>query len=203
MIGRRAGSDLDEEVARAIEEIEEIEREAIKRVAAESSELTEKERLRRILKVVAQGHVLRKAVGTDPGEWSDELKAELLALRPDRTIEEFAEFVRSLRAGEVVSEVSLRGKDRIARADLFLVVDQDGKMKLNDDKPVTFANLGGELKKQRSLKDSTSMIIIQVDKRLSQSRIVEIMDIARQAGLVDQIIAETDTTADHVIATEP
>ena len=141
-------------------------------------------------------------MGTDPGEWYDELKAELLDLRPDRTIEEFAEFVRGVRAGEVVSEDSLRGKDRTTRADLFLVVDQDGNMKLNDDKPVTFANLGGELKKQRSLKDSTSMIIIHADKRVTHAQIRKIMDIARQEGLVDQIIAETDS-ADQVIATEP
>ena len=187
LVGTRK-ADLDEAVARAIEEIEEIEREAIERVAAESSELTEKEQLRRILKTVAQSHVLREAVGTDPGEWSDALKAELLALRPDRTIEEFAEFVRNLRAGEVVYGHSVRREDRTKPESLFLVVDQAGKMKLNHN-PVTFANLEEELKKQRGLRDSTSMIIIQGDTLVSHAQIVEIMDIARQAGLVDQIIA--------------
>ena len=58
-----------------------------------------------------------------------------------------------------------------------------------NDKPVTLATLGEELKKQRSLMDSTSMIIIQGDPLVSHAQIVEIMDIARQAGLVDQVIA--------------
>ena len=39
--------DLEEAVVRVIEEIEKVEREAIDRVAAESSELTERERLRK------------------------------------------------------------------------------------------------------------------------------------------------------------
>ena len=62
-------------------------------------------------------------------------------------------------------------------------------MKLNDDKPVTLATLAGELKKQRSLLDSTSMIIIQVHEDAPRAHVREIMDIAREAGLVDQVIA--------------
>ncbi len=202
VVGRRK-SDLVEPLARAIEEIEDIEREAIERVAAESSELTEEERLRRILEALAQSHVLRRAVGTDPDEWSEETKVQLLALKPDRTIEEFAEFVRGVRSGTVLYGYSVRGKEGRERENLFLVVDQDGNMKLMNDKPVTLATLGEELKKQRSLMDSTSMIIIQGDPLVSHAQIVEIMDIARQAGLVDQIIAETDSIADQTIATEP
>ncbi len=135
VVGRRK-SDLVEPLARAIEEIEDIEREAIERVAAESSELTEEERLRRILEALAQSHVLRRAVGTDPDEWSEETKVQLLALKPDSTIEEIAEFVRGVRSGTVVYGYSVRGKDRMERrAGLFIVVDQDGNVKLNH-KPV-------------------------------------------------------------------
>ena len=183
-------SDLDEALARAIEieDIGEAVENAVERIEAESSELTGKERLRRILKAVAETHILREAVATDPDEWSDELKAQLLAFRPESTLEAIAVVVREARNGTV-------------RANLFLVVDQDGNMKLMKDKPVTFATLGEELKKQRNLMDGTSMIIIQVDKRVTHPQIVKIMDIARQAGLVDQIIAETDSIA--AIATEP
>ncbi len=135
VVGRRK-SDLVEPLARAIEEIEDIEREAIERVAAESSELTEEERLRRILEALAQSHVLRRAVGTDPDEWSEETKVQLLALKPDSTIEEIAEFVRGVRSGTVVYGYSVRDKDRMERrAGLFIVVDQDGNVKLNH-KPV-------------------------------------------------------------------
>ncbi len=169
--------DLEEAIAQAIE-----------RVAAASSELTEKERLRKILEAIIQSHILQKAVATDPDEWSDELKTRLLALKPDSTIEEIAEVVRNARAGTVVYGYSVRGKDRMEPGSLFLMVDQDGNMKLNEEK-VTFATLGEELKKQRGLMDSTSMIIIQGHKRVTHAQIVEIMDIARQAGLVDQVIA--------------
>ena len=174
--------DLEEAIAQAIE-----------RVAAASSELTEKERLRKILEAIIQSHILQKAVATDPDEWSDELKTRLLALKPDSTIEEIAEVVRNARAGTVVYGYSVRGKDRMEPGSLFLMVDQDGNMKLNEEK-VTFATLGEELKKQRGLMDSTSMIIIQGHKRVTHAQIVKIMDIARQAGLVDQIIAETEAS---------
>ena len=174
--------DLEEAIAQAIE-----------RVAAASSELTEKERLRKILEAIIQSHILQKAVATDPDEWSDELKTRPLALKPDSTIEEIAEVVRNARAGTVVYGYSVRGKDRMEPGSLFLMVDQDGNMKLNEEK-VTFATLGEELKKQRGLMDSTSMIIIQGHKRVTHAQIVKIMDIARQAGLVDQIIAETEAS---------
>ena len=71
---------------------------------------------------------------------------------------------------------------------LSIVVDQDGNMKLND-KSVTFATLKEELQAKRQLLDNTTMIIIQGDERATHSQIVQIMDIARQVGLVDQIIA--------------
>ena len=80
---------------------------------------------------------------------------------------------------------------------LLLVVDQDGRMKLNDkpvglvnkvsDKPVTFTTLKEELQAKRQLLDNTTMIIIQSDERAPHGKLARIMDIARQAGLVDQV----------------
>lgn len=180
--------DLHEAIARAME-VEDIEREAIERVTAENDDLTGEEKLRRILEAVVQSHILKEAVATDPDEWSDELKTRLLELRPGSTIEEIAEVVRNARTGAVVHGYSLRGQNRTERANLFLVVDRDDNMKLNNDKPVTLDTLAEELKKQRSLLDSTSMIIIQVHEDATRAHIREIMDIARKAGLVDQIIA--------------
>ena len=130
------------------------------------------------------------AVRMEPDDWSDELKAVLLALRPDSTIEEIAKFARRIRGRTESYTPPVHGTDRIEPGSLFHmvdIVDQDGNMKLND-KPVTLATVGEELKKQRSLKDSTSMIIIRGDKRVTQAQVAEIMDIAWQAGLVNQVI---------------
>ena len=177
-----------EPLFRAIGEIEHIEREAIERVAAESSELTGEERLVRILEALARSHVLRKAVGIDPDEWSDELKAQLLALMPDSTIEEIAKSARGVRSGFRQYTYSPRGMDRMEPGVLLLVVDQDGNMKLSDQ-PVTLATLGEELKKQQSLNDSTAMVMIQGDRHVNHPHILEIMDIVVQAGLVNQVLA--------------
>ena len=61
-------------------------------------------------------------------------------------------------------------------------------MKLNH-KSVTFATLKEELQAQRQRLDNTTLIIIQGDDHATHSQIVQIMDIARQVGLVDQVIA--------------
>ena len=74
------------------------------------------------------------------------------------------------------------------KENLFVVVDQDGNMKLNH-KTVTFANLKEELERKRELLDDTTLIIIQGDERATHGQIVQIMDIARQVGIVDQVIA--------------
>jgi biopolymer transport protein ExbD len=74
------------------------------------------------------------------------------------------------------------------KENLFIVVDQDGNMKLNH-KTVTFANLMEELEYKRGILDNTTLIIIQGDERATHGQIVQIMDIARQVGIVDQIIA--------------
>ena len=74
------------------------------------------------------------------------------------------------------------------KENLFIVVDQDGNMKLNH-KTVTFANLKEELEYKRGILDNTTLIIIQGDERATHGQIVNIMDIARQVGIVDQVIA--------------
>ena len=74
------------------------------------------------------------------------------------------------------------------KENLFIVVDQDGNMKLNHQ-TVTFSNLKNKLQEKRQLLDNTTMIIIQGDERATHGQIVQIMDIARQVGIVDQIIA--------------
>ena len=187
-----------ERIHKGIRTPQEIDTEGVRRrivAVTDSGEVTmsvaewsgRKEVMEHRVLALARSHVMRKAVEMDPEEWSDEVKALLLALRTDSTIEEIAEFVRGVRSG-TVDRYSVRGMDRTEPGSLFLMVGQEGNMKLND-KPVTLATLGEELKKQRSLKDSTSMIIIQGDKRVTHAHIVEIMDIARQAGLVKQVIA--------------
>jgi biopolymer transport protein ExbD len=74
------------------------------------------------------------------------------------------------------------------KENLFIVVDQDGNMKLNH-KTVTFANLREELEYKRGILDNTTLIIIQGDERATHGQIVQIMDIAQQVGIVDQVIA--------------
>ena len=81
------------------------------------------------------------------------------------------------------------------KENLFIVVDQDGNMKLNH-KQVTFANIKEELQLKRELLDNTTMIIIQGDERSTHGQIVQIMDIARQVGIVDQVIATEPNRGD-------
>ena len=78
------------------------------------------------------------------------------------------------------------------KENLFIVVDQDGNMKLNH-KTVTFANLKDELVSKRAILDNTTAIIIQGDERATHGQIVNIMDIAREVGLLDQVIATAPT----------
>jgi biopolymer transport protein ExbD len=81
------------------------------------------------------------------------------------------------------------------KENLFIVVDQDGNMKLNHQQ-VTFGNLKEKLEEKRKLLDNTTMIIIQGDERSTHGQIVNIMDIARQVGIVDQVIATEPNRGD-------
>ena len=85
-----------------------------------------------------------------------------------------------------VSKVSAES----SKQNILIVVDQDGNMKLND-KSVTFATLKEELQAKRQQLNNTTMIFIQLPERhsLRRSQIDQIYRIARQVGLVDQVIA--------------
>ena len=84
---------------------------------------------------------------------------------------------------------SSQDDDNLAAENLFIDVDQDGNMKLKTDKSVTFATLKEELQAKRQLLDNNTMLIIQGDERSTHGQVAQIMDIARQVGLVDQVIA--------------
>ncbi len=89
-----------------------------------------------------------------------------------------------------------------SKKNIFLIVDQDGNMKLNN-KSVTFTTLKEELQAKRQQLDNTTMIFIQGDERATHSQIVQIMDIARQVGLVNQIIATEPQPAKAKGAAKP
>jgi len=87
----------------------------------------------------------------------------------------------------VAAEAS-RDDDNLTAENPFIVVDQHGNIMLND-KSVAFTDLKERLRTKRRLLDNTTMIIIQSDERAPHGMIAGIMDIARQAGLVDQLVA--------------
>ncbi|MDE2734554.1 MAG: biopolymer transporter ExbD [Gemmatimonadota bacterium] len=87
----------------------------------------------------------------------------------------------------VAAEAS-RDDDNLTAKNPFIVVDQHGNIMLND-KSVAFVDLKERLRTKRRLLDNTTMIIIQSDERAPHGMIAGIMDIARQAGLVDQLVA--------------
>ncbi len=87
----------------------------------------------------------------------------------------------------VAAELS-RDDDNLTTENPFIVVDQHGNIMLND-KSVAFTDLKERLRTRRRLLDNTTMIIIQSDERAPHGMIAGIMDIARQVGLVDQLVA--------------
>ncbi len=101
----------------------------------------------------------------------------------------------------ITSKVS-KVETESSKKNIFIVVDQDGNMKLND-KPVTFATLKEELQAKRQQLDNTTMIFIQGDEHTTHSQTVQIMDIARQVGLVNQIIATEPQPAKYKGAAKP
>jgi len=73
---------------------------------------------------------------------------------------------------------------------LFLVIDQDGNMKLNR-RTVTFADLKDQIEQGRRTFNNTTTLIIQADKKTFHGVVVKAMDIAKKAGIVDNVIATT------------
>ena len=74
------------------------------------------------------------------------------------------------------------------KENLFIVVDQAGNMKLNHQTG-PFASLRDTPPEKRKLHDNTNNNLRQGGERATHGQIVQIMDIARQVGIVDQIIA--------------
>ena len=58
-----------------------------------------------------------------------------------------------------------------------------------NQKPVTFANLKEEIAEQRALFDNTTMLIIQADEKAFRGQVVKVMDIAKEAGIIDLVVA--------------
>ena len=140
--------------------------------------------------------VVVRAMATPAEEWTEDLNADIERARWD--LDEFSEEIRSRRVWQEAmatdpDEWSEELKARILalkvpkKGNLFIVY-QDGSMKLNDES-VTFATLKEELQAKRQLHDNTTMIIIQGDEDAARAQIVQVMEIARQVGLVDQVIA--------------
>ena len=100
-----------------------------------------------------------------------------------------------------ISKVS-KGAAESSKKNILIIVDQDGNMKLNDTS-VTFATLKEELQAKRQQLDNTTLIIIQGNERATHSQIVQIMDIARQVGLIDQVIATEPQPAKDKGAAKP
>ena len=74
------------------------------------------------------------------------------------------------------------------KENLFVVIDEDGMMKLNH-KTVTFNSLKDELSRKRQELDNTTVLIIQGDEMSFHGQVVKVMDIARQVGIIDLVIA--------------
>lgn len=72
---------------------------------------------------------------------------------------------------------------------MFLTIDEDGNMKLNR-RSVTFANLEEKIKETMNRLD-TKTFIIQADKRTLHGVVVKAMDVAKKAGVAENIIATT------------
>ena len=103
-------------------------------------------------------------------------------------------------AANVATELS-RNDDNLTTENPFIVVDQHGNIML--DKSVAFTDLKEILRTKRRLLDNTTMIIIQGDERAPHGMIAGIMDIARQVGLVDQLVATEPQPEVTKVAVEP
>jgi biopolymer transport protein ExbD len=84
---------------------------------------------------------------------------------------------------------------------LFIVIDKDGNMKLNH-RTVTINNLKQMIEENRRKLDMTTTLIIQADKRTFHGVVVKVMDIAKKAGIVDNVIATEPTEEEEEIEEE-
>ena len=71
---------------------------------------------------------------------------------------------------------------------LYLTIDEDGKMQLNQ-KSVTFVNLKKKMAKERARLNDTTTIVIYADEKAFDGRVVKVMDMAKQVGVIDLVVA--------------
>ena len=101
------------------------------RAAIEAGKLTSEEGQAKL----REARIWHAAMATDPSEWSEELKAMILELKPDSTIEEIAEGIRQRQArmrekeGETVDFDALNRKIQAA-VDAGELTPEEGRRKL-------------------------------------------------------------------------
>ena len=101
------------------------------RAAIDAGKLTPKEGRAKL----REARIWHAAMATDPSEWSEELKAMILELKPDSTIEEIAEGIRQRQArmrekeGETVDFDALNRKIQTA-VDAGELTPEEGRRKL-------------------------------------------------------------------------
>jgi biopolymer transport protein ExbD len=78
-------------------------------------------------------------------------------------------------------------KDEESKQEIVVVLTRDDHLYLNDD-PVQTAQLGSRLQ-ERLRNRSESVVIIRADKEVIHGRVVEVMDIAKNAGAARLVIA--------------
>lgn len=78
-------------------------------------------------------------------------------------------------------------KDEASQQEVVVVLTRDDHVYLNDD-PVQTAQLGPRLQ-ERLQNRRESVVIIRADKEVMHGRVVEVMDIAKNAGAARLVIA--------------
>jgi biopolymer transport protein ExbD len=78
-------------------------------------------------------------------------------------------------------------KDEESKQEIVVVLTRDDHLYLNDD-PVQTAQLGSRLQ-ERLRNRGESVVIIRADKEVIHGRVVEVMDIAKNAGAARLVIA--------------
>jgi biopolymer transport protein ExbD len=78
-------------------------------------------------------------------------------------------------------------KEEEPQRDLVLVLTRDQRLYLNDA-PVQLADLGARLR-ERLRERNEAVVIIRADRDVLHGRVVEVMDIAKEAGAVRLAIA--------------
>jgi biopolymer transport protein ExbD len=101
-------------------------------------------------------------------------------------------FVLLLGALAVQSGIRVRlpeaaTQDRESAQEVVLVLTRDDRLYLNDD-PVEIAQLDARLRERLQARSDT-VVIIRADKEVMHGRVVEVMDIAKNAGAARLSIA--------------